>query len=183
MLVTGVTPSGGVIWFALSRDSKPGGPPTMPPACALPCSASPSSPPRSKLNCCRFQAVSVKPSRYDQSCIRLCIVNRFDAAASMSLRCGDSKAVGLQPSSNHWLVQAKLKSRVSDSVKFLPVLPVSLVFHFSVACALLPSVRNVGSALRASTSQGNGDAAFWTARTHPGAPEDQHHSSRVSVEE
>src|SRR5687768_13422353 len=104
MLVVGAMPSFGVIWFALSREANVGGPPTMPPACELPCSGSFSRPPLPKLNSCMFQAFSVKPSLYDQSCIRLCIANRFDVAASMSLRSGDVNAVGLQPASYHWFV-------------------------------------------------------------------------------
>ncbi len=47
---------------------------------------------------------SVKPSPYAQSCIRLCIANRFARAASMSLRCGDSNTAGLQRCVCHWFV-------------------------------------------------------------------------------
>src|SRR4051812_14890172 len=105
MFVVGATPSEGVIWLALSREANAGGPPTMPPACELPCSGSLSRPPRPKLTSCMFQADSVNPSLYDQSCIRLCIANRFEVAASMSLRCADVNVVdGLQPSANHWFV-------------------------------------------------------------------------------
>ena len=99
-------PSAGVNWFALSRDRKSGGPPTTPPACALPCSESISAPPRAALNSCMFQFASVKPSRYAKSCIRLCIANRFARAASMSLRCGDSNTAGLQRCACHWFVHA-----------------------------------------------------------------------------
>src|SRR5262245_54008779 len=104
MLVVGATPSGGVIWFALSREAKSGGPPTIPPAWAFPGSGSRSRPPRLKLTSWRFDAVSVKPSLYDQSCMRLCIANKFAVAASMSLRCAVEKFVGLHASLNHWFV-------------------------------------------------------------------------------
>ena len=54
-----------------------------------------------------LNVASVKPRWYDQSCIWLCIANRFARAASMSLRCGDVNVVaGLQRSSNHWLVHS-----------------------------------------------------------------------------
>ena len=100
----GSWPSAGVNWLALSRAAKPGGPPLRPPAWALPCSWSFSAPPRPKLNDCRFQVASVKPSPYAQSCIRLCIANRFARAASMSLRSGDVKTAGLQRCVCHWFV-------------------------------------------------------------------------------
>ncbi len=58
MFVIGATPSGPVIWLALSRTDR-----TRAPAWALPCSGSLPSPPRVPLSTCMFQAVSVKPSR------------------------------------------------------------------------------------------------------------------------
>ena len=96
-----------MIWLALSRAGNPGGPPVTPPAWALPCSGSFSAPPGPKLWRCMLNVCSVNPRWYDQSCIWLCIANRFARAASMSLRCGDVNVVaGLQRSSNHWLVHA-----------------------------------------------------------------------------
>ena len=84
----------------------------MPPACALPCSWSPSAPPRPKLYVCMFHVASVKPRPYDQSCIRLCIANRFARAASMSLRCGEVNVVaGLHLCWNHWFVHGYVYSR------------------------------------------------------------------------
>src|SRR6266540_3459653 len=100
MFEVGETPSGGEFWFALSRE-----PGTSAPAWALPCSGSLPSAPLPKLLAWAFQAVSVKPSLYDQSCMRLCIENRFASAASMSLRCADVNVVaGLHRCSNHWFV-------------------------------------------------------------------------------
>src|SRR5262245_26380277 len=104
MFVTGTIPSAGVNWLALSRDAKPGGPPTTPPAWALPCSGSFWAPPLLKLNAWPLNAFSVKPRTYDQSCDRLCIAWRFARAASMSFACGDVNDAGLQRDVNHWFV-------------------------------------------------------------------------------
>jgi hypothetical protein len=105
MLVMGGRPSRGVIWFALSRAAKSGGPPLIPPACALPCSWSLPSPPRPNVSFCRLNVASVKPRWYDQSCMRLWTENRLARAASMSLRCGEVNVVaGLHFCSNHWFV-------------------------------------------------------------------------------
>src|SRR5262245_34631143 len=153
MFVTGTSPSAGVNWLALSRDWNAGGPPTMPPAWALPRSWSFSAPPRPKLNDWRFHVASVKPRPYDQSCIRLCIANRFASAASMSLRCGDVKVAGLQRCVNHWLVHGYVYSRSGLAVAGLtPTACPTLLFHFSTASALLPSVVKVGTLLRALRS-------------------------------
>src|SRR3954470_7522031 len=82
MFVTDDEPSGSVIMFALSRCFV--GPKA--PACVSPSTGSFSrkASVRPKLLDCAFQLSSVKPSRYDQSCIRLCIVNRFVTAAETS---------------------------------------------------------------------------------------------------
>jgi hypothetical protein len=63
MLVIGATPSGPVIWLALSRAANAGGPPTRPPAWALPCSGSFSAPPSPKLKLWRLKVCSVKPRK------------------------------------------------------------------------------------------------------------------------
>jgi hypothetical protein len=105
MLVIGAMPSPGVIWLALSRAANVGGPPEIPPACALPCSGSPPSPPSPKLSRCMLNVASVKPRWYDQSCMRLCMANRLARAASMSLRAGEVNTSGLHDSSYHWFVQ------------------------------------------------------------------------------
>ncbi len=53
-----------------------------------------------------FHVCSVNPRWYDQSCMRLCIANRFARAASMSLRCDElNVVVGLQRCVFHWFVQ------------------------------------------------------------------------------
>ena len=74
------TPSSWVYMLALSRE-----PGTTAPDCARPSTGSlpRSGPP--KFDCCAFQVPSVKPRLYDQSCMRLCMTNRFVTAAEMSL--------------------------------------------------------------------------------------------------
>src|SRR5262249_37864783 len=105
MFDVGDMPSGGEFWFALSRDWNGGGPPTMPPFWALPCSGSFPSPPRPKLLTWAFHVASVNPSLYAKSCMRLCIANRFASAASMSLRAADVNVLGSHPVVCHWFVQ------------------------------------------------------------------------------
>src|SRR4051812_7694484 len=82
MFVIEDEPSGSVVMFALSRCVAGG----SAPACVSPTTGSFSrkGSVRPKLLDCPFQLSSVKPSRYDQSCIRLCIVNRFVTAAETS---------------------------------------------------------------------------------------------------
>ena len=119
----------------------------MPPAWALPCSRSFSAPPRPKLNDCRFHVASVKPSPYAQSCIRLCIANRFARAASMSLRCGDLNVVsGLQR-----CVEPLVRPRVGvlavgpwASPSRCRAMNESLLVQLWTANALLPRVVKVG---------------------------------------
>src|SRR5262245_11242399 len=77
MLVTGSMPSGGVAWLALLRMNW-----LVAPCWARPCSASPPLPYGPRFTLCRFQALSVNPRWYDQSCIRLCIAKRLVVAAS-----------------------------------------------------------------------------------------------------
>src|SRR5918992_1499374 len=133
MFVVGATPSGGVIWLALLRDGKVGGaPPARPPAWALPCSASPSSPPRSPFSVCMFQVSSVNPRWYDQSCMRLCPANRFASAALMSFSCGVANTSGLHFDSNHWLVHGYWYSRVGlGAAGRVPIVPLARLSHFS----------------------------------------------------
>ena len=96
-------------------------------------------PPRPKLNDCRFQAASVKPRWYAQSCIRLCIANRFARAASMSLRCGDVNVAGLQRCSCHWFVHGYAYSRSGRGVaRSVPTECASLLNQLWTANALLP---------------------------------------------
>ena len=169
-------------WLALSRAWKPGGPPLMPPACALPCSWSFSAPPRPKLNVCRFQVASVKPSPYAQSCMRLCIANRFARAASMSLRSGDVNVVsGLQRSSNHWFVHGYVYSRsVLGVAVSVPSDCPTLLFQLWTAIALLPRVVKVRARwLRASTSH-VGDAGLLSTSAQL-VVASQHQRTRVSV--
>src|SRR5262245_47724368 len=99
MLVTGVTPSGGEAWLALLRVVW-----VLAPCCALPRSASAPLPYAETLVFCRFQVASVKPRWYDQSCIRLCMANRFAVAALTSACCGDASVVGSHLLVFHWLV-------------------------------------------------------------------------------
>ena len=74
----------------------------MPPAWALPCSGSLANRLDGTLTRCMSNVASMKPSRYDQSCIWLRIANRFALAASMSLRCAEvNVAAGLQRCANH----------------------------------------------------------------------------------
>ena len=51
-----------------------------------------------------FQAASVKPRWYAQSCIRLCMANRLVTAASASLRWAEVNDAGLQRACCHWSV-------------------------------------------------------------------------------
>src|SRR4051794_27963833 len=83
MFETDGEPSGIVVMFALSRWVAG---PANAAACASPVTGSfwRKASVRPKLLDCAFQLSSVKPSRYDQSCIRLCIVNRFVTAAETS---------------------------------------------------------------------------------------------------
>src|SRR5687767_1315320 len=93
-------PSGRVFMFALSRPAYVGAPPVTPPAWASPRIGSFSPSGRTpKLKSWAFHVASVKPSPYDQSCMRLCIANRFVEAASMSLPPGVN-TFGLQLASN-----------------------------------------------------------------------------------
>ena len=150
-----------------------GGPPTIPPAWALPCSGSLLRPPRSKLTSCRFQAVSVKPSLYDQSCMRLCIANRFAIAASMSLRCAvEVNFVGLHAlprttgSSTGRRSPASARTSRSSALRCTG----RCESHFSVERALLPLRRGGRLAGAASMSHAQRRRRFATARSQPGAP-------------
>src|SRR3954469_1365021 len=67
MFEVGCMPSGGVAWLALLRVVA-----VAAPCWALPRSASALLPYATVLVFCRFHVASVKPSLYDQSCIRLC---------------------------------------------------------------------------------------------------------------
>ena len=80
MFVIDETPSGSVIMFALSRVV------VAAPDCTSPTSGSFSrlSSVSPKLLACAFQFCSVNPRKYAQSCRRLCITNRFTAAAESS---------------------------------------------------------------------------------------------------
>src|SRR5215213_2410489 len=89
MFVVGCMPSGGVAWLALLRVVA-----VAAPCWALPRSASAPLPYGRVLLFCRFQVASVKPSPYDQSCMRLCMANRFAVAASASACSGDVSAFG-----------------------------------------------------------------------------------------
>ena len=46
----------------------------------------------------------MKPSPYAQSCIRLCIANRFVVAASTSACCGEVSDAGSHLDVAHWFV-------------------------------------------------------------------------------
>jgi hypothetical protein len=98
MLLRGSWPSRPLLWFALLRE------PPIAFACARPCSGSPPRPAPVTLTTCMFQVSSVKPRWYDQSCIRLCMANRFAAAASASLRWGEVNTSGLHRAVRHWSV-------------------------------------------------------------------------------
>src|SRR3954470_14180910 len=99
MFVTGCMPSGGVAWLALLRVVW-----VAAPCCALPRSASAPFPYADALVFCRFQVASVKPRWYAQSCIRLCMANRFAVAASTSTSSGELSPAGSHLVAAHWLV-------------------------------------------------------------------------------
>jgi hypothetical protein len=66
-----------------------------------------------KLESWAFQFSSVKPRKYDQSCIRLCCTNRFVTAAEMSKLCPGTKLLpygvpGSQSSSYHELLHGNV---------------------------------------------------------------------------
>src|SRR5262249_40401722 len=106
MFEVGEVPSGGEFWLALSRDWNCGGPPTIPPFFAFPCSGSPPVPPLAKSLTWALKADSVNPSLYAKSCIRLCIANRLASAASMSFLAAEVNALGSQLEVSHWFVHA-----------------------------------------------------------------------------
>src|SRR5919108_1877891 len=99
MFVLEGVPSGCVLMLALSRE-----PGTTAPDWARPSTGSPPSPPLPKFDCWAFQVASVKPRLYDQSCMRLCMTNRFVTAASMSFPEPTTKFERLQPVSNQTFV-------------------------------------------------------------------------------
>jgi hypothetical protein len=104
MLVIDVMPSGRVNMNALSRPLHVGAPPVTPPAWTLPSSSSSSAIGLPKLKFWAFHVRSVKPRWYDQSCMRLCIANRFAVAASMSLPTPGTKFARSQRVSNQTFV-------------------------------------------------------------------------------
>src|SRR3712207_1411990 len=116
MVVIEDVPSGSVDMFALLRAAPytPGGG-SAAPAWASPTTGSFSrnasvSP---KLFAWAFQFSSVKPRLYDQSCIRLCIANRFVTAAATSKLWPGTKAApygvpGLQSARFQAFVHGKL---------------------------------------------------------------------------
>src|SRR5687768_15628037 len=87
--------------------------------------------------------------------MRLCIVNRLIVAASMSLRWGDVKFVGLQLFAYHWLVNGKSYSRVGDTGRCgLHWSGVRKLKHDGAVSALLPTEVNVGAPVLPSVSYG-----------------------------
>ena len=94
-----------------------------------------------------FQCSSVKPRLYDQSCMRLCIANRFVTAAPMSwLEPGTNGVKHLL--ANHAFVQGETYSRSRLTGRY-PVAPgVSGVVHASPEIALFPTVVKVGALVR-----------------------------------
>src|SRR3954447_24383010 len=107
MFETDGEPSGIVVMFALSRWVAG---PANAAACASPVTGSFSrkGSVRPKLLDCAFQLSSVKPSRYDQSCMRLCTVNRFVTAAATSKLCPTTTPVGSQSRLNQSLVHGNV---------------------------------------------------------------------------
>src|SRR5262245_429681 len=118
MFVTDGVPSAFVLMFALSRPPKPGKPPVMPAACALPVTGSlprigrPGTGPvvTPKLFACEFHTASVKPRWYAQSWSALCWTNRLLTAFEMSAptpvlgAAVVPSSAGLQPELNHAFV-------------------------------------------------------------------------------
>src|SRR5687767_12796782 len=92
MLVMGDRPSGIGYMLALSRT------PAGAPAWLSPMTGSFSRQVsvRPKLTSWPFQLRSVKPRKYDQSCMRLCATNRFVTAAESSQVAPGAPGVGLQ---------------------------------------------------------------------------------------
>jgi hypothetical protein len=100
MLVIDGVPSGCVLMLALSRE-----PGTTAPACERPSTGSFPRAPKPKFDCWAFHVTSVKPRLYDQSCMRLCMTNRFAVAALMSfVTPGVASWAGSQPLSNQMFV-------------------------------------------------------------------------------
>ena len=104
MFVTGTSPSAGVNWLALSRDANPGGPPTMPPAWALPCSGS-----FLQAALVEVESLGVERRLGEAEDVRPVVHPvvhrvRFARAASMSFCCSEVNEAGLQRDVNHWFV-------------------------------------------------------------------------------
>jgi hypothetical protein len=126
---------------------------------------------------CRFQVASVKPRWYDQSCIRLCMANRFAVAASTSACCGEASDAGSHLVVFHWLVNGYTYSRSSRGVAGTCG---DVASQKRTDSAELPRVVNDGVPVAGSTSHALPVAGSVTTRSQPSAAA-AHHSCRVSA--
>src|SRR5690606_75284 len=169
MLMIDETPSGRVAMVALLRE-----PGETAPAWARAMTGSPSAVPRPKLSCWAFHVSSVKPRRYDQSCIRHAATNRLVTDASMSLP-PVVKLSEWHPVSYQTLVHGNGYRRSG-----LPGRWPGTLSHHSAASTALPLVVPVDSPVAGSMSQARPAASLPTTIRHLGASL-QHHCWRVSA--